>query len=121
MKNLYPIARLALVMILGVSFNAKAQVYCGTTLSGNCQTSGAGNNYIGTVTTTGGVTNFTNTTMCPPYPQRYTYFSALGASAVKGNSFQISAYGGGGDAIYELYIDWNGDADFGDAGEYYPN
>jgi len=85
-------------------------------LDGSCGTE----DYIDDFSTTSGVTNITNmNTGCSPNPNNYTYFSAKTVTAVQGNNFNVSMQSGPDFAEgYAIWIDWNIDGDFDDAGEY---
>ncbi|RYE16312.1 MAG: hypothetical protein EOP51_26025, partial [Sphingobacteriales bacterium] len=86
-------------------------IYCSPT------TSFAGNLYMTSFATTGGYTNITNTSG----DSAYTNYSALSVSQSEGQAVNFSA------ALYRysttwtvglnVWVDWNGDYDFDDAGE----
>jgi hypothetical protein len=77
--------------------------------------------YISNVTTTGGISNFNNSSSADPtIPYGYQDFTATSCSQFAGGSINVSvtnasnAFGDGGKMIW---VDWNGDFDFLDAGE----
>jgi hypothetical protein len=70
--------------------------------------------YISGVTTTGGTTNIDNTRT--GYNE-YTDYSAQAVSTYAGGSFTITATHPSGDYLYNVWIDWNQNYDFSDAGE----
>jgi hypothetical protein len=70
--------------------------------------------YISGVTTTGGVANINNT---PTGFSAYTNYSAQFVSQYAGSNFSISATHPSSTYGYNVWIDWNNDTDFNDAGE----
>jgi GEVED domain/Secretion system C-terminal sorting domain len=95
-------------LFFGFKTNAKAQ-YCAATAIGTCY------HYLGQVTF--GTIN--QLTACTDYVSFYKDWSATASnSMVQGSSqnitlYNTSSYG----AYFRIYIDWNGDFDFVDAGE----
>ena len=75
-------------------------------------------NYLNSVATTGGVTNFSNTT-ASYNGTGYTFFPAYTVSQTLGSSFTLTCQTQGtcGIAYYNVWADWNRDGDFGDVGE----
>ncbi len=75
-------------------------------------------NYLNSVSTTGGMTNFTNTT--GSYNGTgFTFFPSSIVSQMLGSSFTLTcqAQGTCNIAYYNVWVDWNRDGDFLDAGE----
>ncbi|MCW1147378.1 GEVED domain-containing protein [Flavobacterium lacisediminis] len=70
--------------------------------------------YISGVTTTGGIANISNT---PTGFSAYTNYSAQFVSQIAGSSFSITATHPSSTYGYNVWVDWNNDADFNDAGE----
>ncbi len=97
------------------------QPYSGSLPSGYCSptlypTNGC--NYITSVSTTGGVADFTNNSN--QYDGTgYTFFPASIVSQLPGGSFTLNCQAQGycSIAYYNVWVDWNGDGDFDDAGE----
>ena len=85
-------------------------------LDGSCGTE----DFIDDFSTTSGLTNITNmNTGCSPNPNNYTYFSAQTITASQGANFNISMQSGPEYAEgFGVWIDWNIDGDFDDAGEF---
>ena len=85
-------------------------------LDGSC----GSEDFIDDFSTTGGTTNITNNNSgCTTNANNYTYFSGQTVTAQQGNSFNVSMQCG--DAYAEgfaIWVDWNIDGDFADAGEY---
>ncbi|MBL0342004.1 MAG: T9SS type A sorting domain-containing protein [Bacteroidetes bacterium] len=77
-----------------------------------------GCNYIATVSTTGGMTNFTNATNAYD-GVGFTYFPASIVSQTLGGSFTLTCQTQGSCSIayYNIWIDWTRDGDFDDLGE----
>jgi hypothetical protein len=75
--------------------------------------------YINNFSTTGGASNITNNnTGCNGNANNYIYYSALSCSQIQGQTITLnmqagSLYGQG----FRVWIDWNADNDFADAGE----
>ena len=76
--------------------------------------------FIDDFSTTSGLTNITNNnTGCSPNPDNYTFFSAQTITASQGSNFNISMQSGPEYAEgFGVWIDWNIDGDFDDAGEF---
>lgn len=70
--------------------------------------------YISGVTTTGGIANISNT---PTGFSAYTNYSAQFVSQIAGASFSITATHPSSTYGYNVWVDWNNDADFNDPGE----
>lgn len=70
--------------------------------------------YISGVTTTGGIANINNT---PTAFSAYTNYSSLFVSQVAGSNFSLNATHPSSTYGYSVWIDWNNDSDFNDAGE----
>ena len=85
-------------------------------LDGSCGTE----DFIDDFSTTSGLTNITNNnTGCSPNPDNYTFFSAQTITASQGSNFNISMQSGPEYAEgFGVWIDWNIDGDFDDAGEF---
>ncbi|MCO6175459.1 GEVED domain-containing protein [Flavobacterium sp. NRK F10] len=81
-----------------------------------CTPSGSTSYYLTNVTTTNGLTNFNNTSGAGTggYTDNYPTISV---SQIPGGSFDISITPSTGTNYYYVWIDWNNDADFDDAGE----
>ncbi|MEI6487903.1 MAG: GEVED domain-containing protein [Bacteroidota bacterium] len=77
-----------------------------------------GCNYLNSVSTSGGITNFTNITGAYN-GSGYTYFPSYIVSQTLGGSFTLycQTQGTCGIAYYNIWVDWNRDGDFNDAGE----
>ncbi len=71
--------------------------------------------WINNVTTAGGVTNINNTSTCAA--TSYTNFSPIDASANIGNTVTITCNSTGYGLAYNVYIDYNNNGVFTDAGE----
>ena len=94
-----------------------ASCYCiPVILDGSC----ASGDFIDNFSTTGGTTNITNTASgCSTNANNYTYLSTKTVTATWGNSFNVSMQCGPDYAEgFGIYVDWNIDGDFDDAGEY---
>ena len=85
-------------------------------LDGSCGTE----DFIDDFSTSSGITNITNNnTGCSPNPDNYTFFSAQTITASQGSNFNISMQSGPEYAEgFGVWIDWNIDGDFDDAGEF---
>ena len=89
--------------------------YCTPTYSSACSSA----DFINNFSTTGGSTNITNNnTGCNGALNNYIFYSALSCSQVQGLNITLNmqsgaAWGQG----FRVWIDWNGDNDFADAGE----
>ncbi|CAM4407688.1 GEVED domain-containing protein [Flavobacterium terrigena] len=70
--------------------------------------------YISGVTSTGGIANFNNT---PTAFSAYTNYSSLFVSQIAGNNFSLTATHPSSTYGYNVWVDWNNDTDFNDAGE----
>lgn len=90
----------------------------GTFFTGFCAaTSTATNRYISTFNTTGGITNISNATGAIS-PSGYGNFTAQSASQQPYASVNFtSTFSGTAGAGFNIWIDWNNDLDFNDAGE----
>ncbi len=80
----------------------------------------ASEDYINNFSTTLGITNITNTASgCSVNANNYTYFTAQSITTSQGGNFNVSMQSGPDYAQgYAIWIDWNIDGDFEDAGEY---
>ncbi len=117
MKNFTHYPRLLLLLaILLSSAGLKAQTYCsGSFFSSGCASFG---DYIQSFSTTGGITNITNnSTGCGS--GSYTFYSSMSVTAVQGTSFNFSITNtpSSGNEYFNIWVDWNDDGDFTDAGE----
>ena len=70
--------------------------------------------YISGVTTTGGIANISNT---PTGFSQYTDYTSLFVSQLPGSSFTLNATHPSSTYAYSVWVDWNNDSDFNDAGE----
>ena len=70
--------------------------------------------YISGVTTSGGIANINNT---PTGFSAYTNYTSLFVSQIAGSSFSLNASHPSSTYGYNVWIDWNNDLDFNDAGE----
>ncbi|WP_276134550.1 GEVED domain-containing protein [Polluticoccus soli] len=118
MKNLCPLVRFAAfsAVLLAGTLNSNAQ-YCTTNLY---LTGCIDDDYIQSFRTTGGLTNITNylTGCSNTTTAAYTYYSAHTHTTSVGNSVNYSLVNGPVYAEnYYLFVDWNADGDFTDAGE----
>jgi len=71
--------------------------------------------YISNVTTTGAVTNISNSTGFST--SGYGNFTGMSASQYQGSVVNFSITEGGGSMGFGIWVDWNQDGDFADAGE----
>ncbi|KAA5534536.1 T9SS type A sorting domain-containing protein [Taibaiella lutea] len=92
-----------------VSQNPPTQCYCTNTYTNT--TSG----YITNFTTTGGITNISNSST--NVPGGYNDFTAMQVSAVANTSFSFSATAFSTDHM-GIFVDWNQDGDLSDPGEF---
>ncbi|MCD6064262.1 MAG: Fibronectin type domain protein [Flavipsychrobacter sp.] len=114
MKLFYPILnRLSLTCALVIAaLGANAQ-YCTT----NLYSYGCGIEWIGNVTTTGGITNINNSTSCTggtgaaSYTQGHT--TALGSTV----NFSVTNGASCCSENFKIFVDWNQDQDWLDVGE----
>jgi hypothetical protein len=96
------------------SFNYQI-TYCIPSYTNLCSSADFINNFA----TTGGSTNITNNNSgCNGQANNYIYYSGMSVTQLQGASFNISvqsgsSYGQG----FRIWIDWNEDGDFADAGE----
>ncbi len=76
--------------------------------------------FIDDFSTSGGATNITNNNSgCGGNPNNFTFFSAQNVTAQQGNTFNVSMQSGPEFAEgFGIWVDWNIDGDFADAGEY---
>jgi hypothetical protein len=84
--------------------------YCAATATDPIST------YFTNFTTTGGVTNINNNSTNDP--TGYQDFTAVSASEYPGEDFAVQFTMVGGTAGVNIWIDWNNDLDFNDAGEF---
>ncbi|RYZ56490.1 MAG: T9SS type A sorting domain-containing protein [Sphingobacteriales bacterium] len=89
----------------------------GTFYTGYCTVSGTtATYYISNFVTTGGSTNISNAT--PYVTGGYADYSAQAVSQYATGSVSFTtSFGGGSTQGFNIYIDWNNDLDFADAGE----
>lgn len=89
--------------------------YCTPTYSSLCSS----DDYINNFSTTGGTTNITNNnTGCNGQANNYIYYSGMTVSQHAGSSFNISVQSGPNSYQgFRIWVDWNKNGDFGDAGE----
>ena len=83
---------------------------------GSCGTE----DYINNFSTTGGTTNILNNASgCSTNPNNYTFFDAQTVTVTQGGNFNVSMQSGPDYAEgFGIWIDWNIDGDFDDAGEF---
>ena len=102
------------VLLLGaLNTEVSAQSYCTST---NTSTSSY---YITNVTTSGGITNITNTGTGFG-ASGYSDYTAMTAVVIPGGSFTVNAAGGPSSSytyMWAIWCDWNHDFDFDDPGE----
>lgn len=84
--------------------------YCSATT-----TSTAGTEYISNFTTTGGISNINNTTGFST--TGYGDYTTLSVSQLAGQSINFASTYIGGTERFGIWVDWNADGDFVDAGE----
>lgn len=90
----------------------------GSFFSGYCIPTGftsSSSYYLTNVVTTGGATNISNATGAST--TAYANFSSQAVSQIPGGSFNISLNVNSGTNYFYVWIDWNNDLDFSDAGE----
>ena len=88
--------------------------------SGYCQPTSTTNNatYFTNITSTQGLTNFNNPSTFSAAPSGYEDFSStVSCSQYPGQNIGVSMTFLGGSAAVNVWVDWNNDLDFGDAGE----
>ncbi|MGC4040274.1 MAG: GEVED domain-containing protein [Flavobacterium sp.] len=73
--------------------------------------------YISGITTTGGVTNFSNTGTGFSTNGYFDYSGTYSVSQYQGSGFSITATHPSSTYGYSVWVDWNNDGDFLDAGE----
>ncbi|RYE21670.1 MAG: T9SS type A sorting domain-containing protein [Sphingobacteriales bacterium] len=108
--NVFRFLLMLLTVVISKSVNAQ---YCMP--GGDCSTYG---DYIQDFSTTGATTNITNASSgCSS--GGYNYFSTISASAEQGSTINFSITMGPfpADEYFQIWIDWNQDLDFDDAGE----
>jgi hypothetical protein len=99
------------ILCLMSAYKSQAQTYCTPGLNTN-----TGIYYINNLSTTGGVTNITNNNLAAS-PGGYGNYTTLSVSAIQGNTFNVSVTGYLFTYHLYIWIDWNQDGDFLDAGE----
>jgi len=87
---------------------------------GYCEALATVNNvtYFTNFTTTGGLTNLNNNSTFSTSPSGYQDFTAQSVSEYPGEDFAVQFTLVGGSAGVNVWIDWNNDLDFNDAGEF---
>ena len=87
---------------------------------GYCEATSTTNNatYFTNFTTTGGVSNINNTSTFSVAPSGYEDYTALSLTQYAGEEFAVQLTFVGGTAGLNVWIDWNNDLDFNDAGEF---
>jgi hypothetical protein len=88
--------------------------------SGYCQPTSTTNNatYFSNWTTNGAVTNINNNSTFSTAPSGYQDFTSLSLTEYPGEEFAVQFTMVGGTAGVNVWIDWNNDLDFNDAGEF---
>lgn len=106
---------MVIVLVLGFSFGSHAQ-YCTSSLYDLACSEG---DNIESFSTTGGTTNITNNnTGCNSAIVGFTYFSNLSHTAAPGSTVTFSITNNiDYEERYKIWVDWNSDFDFTDAGE----
>ncbi len=112
---------------LGTVIQYRLQVTCtnssqsasssiGTFTSGYCRPSGTNGSYwISNFTTTSGITNINNTSTAGA--TGYSNFTAQTCSQFQGSAINLSISTNTGTHYFYVWVDWNNDGDFIDAGE----
>ena len=125
---LIKLSLLLFVMLFGIIGNSFGQ-YCVPQYDYPCyQNTGiATADYINNFSTSNGITNIVNNnTACNGQPNNFIYYSNMTVTATQGCSFNVSMQSGD-DPITEfpqgfgIWIDWNQDLDYSDAGEFVYN
>ena len=94
--------------------------YCAPQYTYGCQiNSPVTADYINKFSTTNGVANITNNnTGCNMQPNNFIYYAGMTVSAAQGCSFGVSMKSGNAyPQGFAIWIDWNSDFDYNDAGE----
>ncbi|MFN7691616.1 MAG: GEVED domain-containing protein, partial [Bacteroidota bacterium] len=88
--------------------------------SGYCQPTSTTNNatYFTNWSTTGAVSNVNNNSTFSTAPSGYEDFTSLSLTEYPGEEFAVQFTLTGGTAGVNVWIDWNNDLDFNDAGEF---
>ena len=99
--------------------SVSAQTYCTTGLYTSGCNFFTGGDYIASFSTTGGSTNITNNnTNCGNLITAYTYYSGMTHTTVPGATVNFSFTNTPHwTQAYKIWVDWNQDQDFTDAGE----
>ena len=94
-------------------------IYCIPPYSAGCEYG----DFINSVTTTGGSTNISNTsTGCNGHTNSYQYYPSQDVTAARGSSVTLTIVNGTPDAqYYGVWVDWNQNGSFEDAGEHVVN
>jgi len=95
--------------------------YCTTAFEASClESSPAIADYINSFSTTGAVVNISNlNTGCNgSFPENYTFHPNMNLSVAQGCNFSATMSCATFSQGFAIWIDWNQDFDFNDAGEY---
>ncbi|HOY49919.1 MAG TPA: GEVED domain-containing protein, partial [Flavobacteriales bacterium] len=118
---LIKLSLLFFVMLLGFIGNSYGQ-YCAPQYNYPCEqsTGSPTADYINNFSTSNGITNIVNNnTACNGQPNNFIYYSNMTVTATQGCSFNVSMQCG---STYQqgfgIWVDWNQDLDYSDAGEY---
>ena len=113
---------ITLVVVAFISIpNKSFAQYCTTSFSHSClQSSPDIADFINSFSTTGAVVNVSNlNTGCNgSYPENYTFHPNMNLSVAQGCNFTATMSCGNYGQGFAIWIDWNQDLDFNDAGEY---
>ncbi len=120
---------LLLVALATIAFSGKLHAqYCAPQYNYPCFQSSpeVTADFINNFSTSNGITNIVNNnTACNGQPNNFIYYSNMTVTATQGCSFNVSMQSGNslGDFPqgFGIWIDWNQDLDYSDAGEYVYN